>query len=119
VVRIEVDQSRSRRTAATGAAVAGIAIFGTLVLAILAGPMILIATPIGLAAGVGAAGAARSRAGEMAREIDRVLDAVDQGVAPTPLRADITRRVAGRTRRSLVPGHDRPGSRVSGPLWRR
>jgi hypothetical protein len=98
VLRIEVDQSRARQAAAAGAAAGGAAVVGTVVLAVLAGPVILLAAPIGLAAGVGAAAAARSHAGDVTREIDRVLDAVDEGVRPTRLRADIVRRVAGQTR---------------------
>jgi hypothetical protein len=102
VVRVEADQSRARRTAAAGVALAGAGMLGTVVLAAVAGPLLLIAAPIGLAVGIGVAGGARSRANALAREVDRVVDAVDDNIAPTRLRADIARRVVGRTHRSVV-----------------
>jgi hypothetical protein len=110
VVRIEVDQDRARRTAASGTAVAGVATIGGVVLAVIAGPVALIAVPIGLVAGVAAAGGGRSHAGAVAREIDRVVDSVDQGIAPTRLRADLVRRAAGSGvhvhRRDVAPTSD-------------
>ena len=102
MVRVEVDQSRARRSTAAGTAVAGMATASTIVLATIAGPVLLVATPIGLAAVIGVAGGGRSRANGVALEIDRVLDAVNECVAPLRLRADIARRAVGRTRRSVV-----------------
>ena len=95
VMRVEVDQSRARRSTAAGTAVAGMATASTIVLAVVAGPVLLVATPVGLVAVVGLAGGGRARADAVALEIDRVLDAVNECVAPTRLRADIARR-AGR-----------------------
>jgi hypothetical protein len=110
VVRVEVDQDRARRTAASGAAVAGVATIGGIVLAVVAGPVALIAVPIGLAAGVAAAGGGRSQASAVAREVDRVLDSVDQGISPTRLRTDLVRRATGSGvhvhRRDVAPTPD-------------
>lgn len=102
VVRVEVDQSRARSSTAAGTALAGMATASTIVLAVIAGPVLLVATPIGLAAVVGLAGGGRSRENAVALEIERVLDAVNECLAPTRLRADIARRAVGRTHRSVV-----------------
>jgi hypothetical protein len=110
MVRVEVDQDRARRTAASGAAAAGAATLGGVVLAVVAGPVALIAVPIGLAAGVVAASGGRSHATAVAREVDRVLDSVDQGIAPTRLRTDLVRRATGSgvhvDRRDVAPTPD-------------
>src|SRR5262245_16598823 len=95
VVRVEVDQDRGRRTAASGGAVAGVVTVGGIVLAVVAGPVALVAVPIGLVAGVAATGGGRSHARAAAQEIDRVLDSVDQGIAPTRLRTELVRRATG------------------------
>ena len=95
VMRVEVDQSSARGTTAAGTVVAALATASSIVLAVVAGPLFLVAAPIGLAAVVGVAGGGRARADAVALEIDRVLDAVDECVAPTRLRTDVARR-AGR-----------------------
>jgi hypothetical protein len=102
VVRVEADHSRARRTAAAGVALAAAGTLSTVVLAVVVGPLFLIAAPIELAVGIGVGGGARSRANALAREVDRVLDAVDDNIAPTRLRADVARRLVGRLHRSVV-----------------
>jgi hypothetical protein len=103
VVRVEVDRAHDRRTsAAAGAAVATAATLGTLVLAAVTAPALLVATPFALVAGVRVAGGGRSRASVVAGEVDRVLDAVDEREKPVRLRTDVARRVIGRTRHSIV-----------------
>jgi hypothetical protein len=104
VVRVEVDRRHDRRLAAAGgAAVATAATAGTVAVAVAAMvPVLLVAAPLGLVAGLGVAGGGRSQANVIAGEVDRVLDAVDERTAPTRLRTDVTRRVTGRTRRSLA-----------------
>ncbi len=103
VVRVEVDRARDRRTsAAAGAAVAVVATAGTVVLAAVTAPVLLVATPVALVAGVRVAGGGRSRADVVAGEVDRLLDAVEDGVRPVRLRTDVARRVIGRTRHSIV-----------------
>jgi hypothetical protein len=107
VVRLAVDQSAARHTAAAGAIVATLAGVVSAVLAFFTSPVLLVVIPMATAAGVGAAGRARSQSGQIAGEIDRVLDAVDHGVAPVRLRMDIVQRMAGRSFRPPVLGERR------------
>jgi hypothetical protein len=103
VVRVEVDRSRDRKAAAAaGAAVAAVATAGTVALAAVTAPVLLVAAPLGLVAGVRVAASGRGRATAVAGEVDRVLDAVDDGVSPTRLRTDVARRMIGRTRSSIA-----------------
>jgi hypothetical protein len=103
VVRVEVDRSRDRTmAAAAGAVVAVVATVGAVALAVATAPVLLVATPVGLAAGMRVAHGGRSRASAVAGEVDRVLDAVDERNPPTRLRTDVVRRVAGRPRGSFV-----------------
>jgi hypothetical protein len=103
VVRVEVDRRRDRRVAAaTGTAVAAVATMGTVALAAVTAPVLLVAAPLGLAAGVRVAANGRGKANAVAEEVDRVLDAVDDGISPTRLRTDVARRMIGRTSRSIA-----------------
>lgn len=98
VVRVEVDRAHDRRMAgATGAVVAAVATVGTVALAAVTAPVLLVAAPLGLAAGVRVAGGGRREAKVIAGEVDRVLDAVDEHTPPTRLRIDVARRMIGRT----------------------
>jgi hypothetical protein len=97
VVRVQVDRSHGRRTAAVaGAAVAGIATAGTVLIALVTAPFVIAATPVALVAGASVAGRGRSGADDIVHEVGRVLDAVDDRIAPTRLRVDIARRAIGR-----------------------
>jgi hypothetical protein len=97
MVRVQVDRTLGRRTAAAaGIAVAGVATAVGLLVAVAAAPVAIVAVPVGLAAGSGVAATGRSRAGAVADEIDRVLDAVDDHLPPTRLRTDLARRAVGR-----------------------
>jgi hypothetical protein len=69
---------------------------------VVAAPLLLVAAPLGLAAGFGAARGGRSQATVIAGEVDRVLDAVDERTAPTRLRTDVARRVVGRAGSSVA-----------------
>jgi hypothetical protein len=101
VVRVEADRRVDRTThAATGVFVAGAGTAGVVVAALLAGPLLLLAAPVTVAAGVGVAATGRSRAGRVEREVGRVLDAVDQHARPARLSVDVARRVAGKTSRT-------------------
>ena len=103
VVRVEVDRGRERRaSAAAGVAVATLATAGTLLLAAVTAPALLVATPVAVLAGIRVAGGGRSRASVVAGEVDRLLDAVDDRVPPIRLRTDVASRVIGRTRHSIV-----------------
>lgn len=101
VVRIEADRRHDRAVhAAAGAVVAGAGTAGIVVAAVVAGPVLLLAAPVTLAAGAAVAATGRGRAGRVKHEVVRVLDAVDQQAQPARLSIDIARRVAGRPRRA-------------------
>ena len=63
------------------------------------GPVLLVVVPVTAVAGFGLAATGRGRASRVGRELDRVLDAVDQQVKPARLGVDVVRRVAGTPRR--------------------
>ena len=91
VVRVEVDRSRDRKVAAAaGTAIAAVATVGTVALATVMAPVFLVVAPLGVAAGVRVAGSGRGRATAVAGEVDRVLDAVDDGVSPTATAAPMS-----------------------------
>ena len=97
VVRIEADRRHDRAVrATTGALVAAAGTAGVVVAAVVAGPVLLVVAPVTVVAGVGVAATGRGRASRVGREVDRVLDAVDQQVRPARLGVDVVRRVAGR-----------------------
>ena len=101
VVRVEVDRSRDRKVAAAaGTAVAAMATVGTVALAAVTAPVLLVAAPLGLAAGVRVAGSGRGRATAVAGEVDRVLDAVDD------------RRQSDATPHGCRPADDRTTTRI-------
>ena len=103
VVRVQVDRSHGRRSAAAaGAVVAGVTAAGTILIALVTAPVVVAATPVALVAGAGVAGRGRSGAEDIAHEIGRVLDAVDDRIAPTRLRIDIARRAVGRPGGAVV-----------------
>ncbi len=96
VVRIAVDRTNSRRAAAGGGAafaVGGTA--GLVVGAVVATPFLLLITPVTVLGGLAIAMTARSRATKTEHEVERLLESVDQGVAPTKLRNDLVKRMTG------------------------
>jgi hypothetical protein len=100
LVRVEVDRTHERRAAAAaGLAVATVATAGAVAVAVVTAPVLFVAAPLGLAAGLGVAAGGRAQANTIRGEVDRVLEAVDDHAAPTPLRTDVARRVAGRNRK--------------------
>jgi hypothetical protein len=103
VVRVQVDRSHGRRSAAAaGAVVAGVTAAGTVLIALVTAPVVVAATPVALVAGAGVARRGRSGADDIAHEVGRVLDAVDDRIAPTRLRIDIARRAIGRPGGAVV-----------------
>ncbi len=97
VLRISVDRTNGRRLAGgggTAVAVGGMA--GVVVAAAVATPVVLLATPVAIAAGVGVALTGRKRARDAEREIRRLLDAVGGGAEPTRLSVDVVRRATGK-----------------------
>jgi hypothetical protein len=103
VVRVQVDRTHGRRSAAaTGAVVAGVTAAGTILVALATAPLVIAATPVALVAGAGVAGRGRSAAADVASEVGRVLEAVDDRICPTRLRVDIARRAIGRPGSAVV-----------------
>ena len=101
VVRISADRRRDRTMrVASGVAVGGVATAGVVSVALVTAPLVLLVTPIAVAAGCGLAATGRRRAERVGRELDRVIDAVDHQVPPARLSTDLVRRVTGVPRRA-------------------
>lgn len=99
VVRITGDRSPDRQVlVGGGAVVAATGTAGVVAVAVIATPLVLLATPVAVVAGLGVAARGRSRARRTELEIRRLLDAVEAGGDPTRLRVDIARRVSGKRR---------------------
>ena len=117
VVRIAVDRTSGRRAVAGGGT--AMAVGGSAALAVgavAATPFLLLGTPVFIAAGVGIAVTGRRHAAMAQREIERVLESVNDGAAPSKLRNDLVKRVAGgRQTRDIKRGaHDVPHTPFSG-----
>lgn len=97
VVRITIDRANNRRVAGGGGTVVAVGgMTGVVVAAVVASPVVLMAMPVAILAGVGVALTGRKRARDAEREIRRLLDAVGAGVDPTRLSVDVVRRATGR-----------------------
>lgn len=97
VVRITVDRTTSRRFARGGGVVVTVGgMTGVVVGAMAATPLVLLAMPAAVVAGVGVALTGRKRASEAEGEIRRLLHAVGAGTDPTRLSLDVVRRATGR-----------------------
>lgn len=97
VIRITVDRTTGRRLAGGGGtAVAVAGMTGVVVAAVVATPVVILATPAAIAAGVGVALTGRKRARDAEREIRRLLEAVSAGTDPTRLSVDVVRRATGK-----------------------
>ena len=97
MVRVVIDRSTNRRVAGGGGAVVAVGgITGVAIAAAAATPVLLVAMPLAVVAGVGVAMSGRKRAGATRREIQRVLDAVGDGTDPTRLSVDVVRRASGK-----------------------
>ncbi len=97
VVRITIDRANNRRVAGGGGTVVAIGgMTGVVVAAVAASPVVLVAMPVAIVAGVGVALTGRKRARDAEREIRRLLEAVGAGVDPTRLSVDVVRRATGR-----------------------
>jgi hypothetical protein len=110
VLRLSADRSRSRLGwlgSGTGVGVAGTA--GAVLGAVLVSPLIAIAAPAAVGAGLAVASAGRSQAARLEAELRRVLESVAGGTRPTTLRQDLTRwAVRGTTRRQPAGRAPRP-----------
>jgi hypothetical protein len=97
VVRIAIDRTTNRRLAAGGGSVVAVGgMTGVVVGAVAATPVVLLAMPAAIVAGVGVALTGRKRARGTEREIRRLLDAVGAGADPTRLSLDVVRRATGK-----------------------
>ena len=97
MVRITIDRTTNRRFAGgSGTFIAVGGMTGVVVAGVAATPVVLLAIPAAIVAGVGVALTGRKRAGRTEREVRRLLDAVDAGVDPTRLSVDVVRRATGR-----------------------
>jgi hypothetical protein len=97
VVRVTIDRTTSRRLAGGGGTVVAVGgMTGVVVVAVAATPVVFLAMPAAIVAGVGVALTGRKRARDTEREIRRLLDAVGAGADPTRLSVDVVRRATGR-----------------------
>jgi hypothetical protein len=93
IVRLTLDRGAQRSGAiAGGAAVATTGVAGVAVLAAALSPFVLIASPVAIAAGVAVTAHGRRQAAGAARELECLLDGVEQG-ARAPVLARATRRL--------------------------
>ena len=96
VVRITVDRTTNRRFAGGGGTVIAVGgMSGAVVAAAVATPVVLLAMPVAMVAGVGVALTGRRRARETEREIQRLLYAVGAGADPKRLSVEVVRRATG------------------------
>lgn len=97
VVRLTIDRATNRRwSGGGGMAIALGALTGVVVVAMVATPLLLLAIPAAIVAGVAVAWAGRTQSRDAEREIRRLLDAVRAGAAPTRLRVEVVRRATGK-----------------------
>ena len=97
VVRITIDRTTNRRFAGGGGTVVAVGgMTGVVLTAVAATPVVLLAMPAAIVAGVGVALTGRKRARDTEREIRRLLDAVGAGADPTRLSVDVVRRATGK-----------------------
>lgn len=97
MVRVVIDRSANRRFAGGGGAVVAVGgMTGVAIAAAAATPVLLVAMPVALVAGVRVALIGRKRASATQREIQRLLDAVSDGIDPTRLSVDVVRRASGK-----------------------
>ena len=97
VVRVTVDRTTNRRFAGAGGTVIAVGgVTGLVVTSVAATPVVLLAMPAAIVAGLGVALTGRKRARDTEREIRRLLDAVVDGADPTRLSLDVVRRATGK-----------------------
>ena len=97
VVRITIDRTTNRRFAGGGGTVVAVGgMTGVVVAAAAATPVVLVALPAAIVAGVGVALTGRKRARDTEREIRRLLDAVGAGAHPKRLSVEVVRRATGK-----------------------
>jgi hypothetical protein len=126
MIRVTIDRSANRRFAGGGGAVVAVGgMTGVVVTAVAASPVVLLAMPAAIVAGVGVALTGRSRARRNEREIRRLLEAVVAGEDPTRLSVDVVRRATGKATAAgsnalravgrLAPPPPRPPGRLDPP----
>ena len=99
IVRLTLDRADKRTGALTGGAVvATTGTIGVVVLAAAATPFLLLASPLAVAAGIGVSARGKRHASESARELECLLDNVEQG-AQSPALTRVVRQLTRATRR--------------------
>ena len=97
IVRLTLDRANQRSGALTGGAVVATGgTVGVLVLAAAASPLIVLTSPLAIAAGFGISARGKRQANEVERELECLLDGVEQGAKP-PALARAVRRVTHRS----------------------
>lgn len=97
MVRVSIDRTTNRRFAGGGGTIVAVGgMTGVAIAAAAATPVLLVAMPVAVAAGVRVALIGRHRARATQHEIERLLDAVGGGADPTRLSVDVVRRATGK-----------------------
>ncbi|MGZ4768581.1 MAG: hypothetical protein ACXVLX_07875 [Ilumatobacteraceae bacterium] len=97
MVRVSVDRTTGRRLAAgSGTVVAVGGMTSVAIAAAMATPVVLVAMPVAVVAGVRVALVGRHRARAAKHEIERLLGAVGGGTDPTRLSVEVVRRATGK-----------------------
>jgi hypothetical protein len=97
MVRVSIDRATSRRLAGGGGTIVAVGgMTGVAIAAAAATPVLLVAMPVAVVAGVRVALIGRNRARATKHEIERLLDAVGSGADPIRLSVDVVRRATGK-----------------------
>lgn len=110
IVRLTLDRADKRSGALTGGAtVAAAGTIGLVVLSAAASPFVMLAAPVAIVAGVGVSARGRRNADDSARELECLLDNVEQGAKPPALARAVRQltRAASRADRAATRRKDR------------
>ncbi len=92
LVRLAADRTPQRTEAmAGGAAVGGISLVATGVLAVVTTPILVAATPVAIGAGYATARVGRLRHADLLADLEGLLDSVERGIRPVTLTDDVRR----------------------------
>jgi hypothetical protein len=92
LIRLVADRSSQRMEAvAGGTAVGGFGLVATGMLAVVAAPVVVVATPLALGAGYATARMGRMRYADLVDDLEGLLDDVERGLRPVTLTDDVRR----------------------------